>query len=130
MAKKKSAKKKAMELADAAWSRAVRAAWDDRCAICGKSPTEAHHLIGRRVWATRYAITNGIALCGRCHRLCPRISPHNGSVGFAQWLEDNHPSLTAWVRENKNNQLEPGTVKIAWYEDMIQQLEDATSDKW
>ena len=58
------------------WARAVKAADDQRCHICGRPeemyPLDAHHIIPKshdpngRYW---YLPSNGIALCRQCHEL-------------------------------------------------------------
>ena len=70
-AKPRKAQRQAHE-ADALWSRLVRG----RSALCERCwwaiPTHAHHLISRRVRATRWALHNGAALCFECHDACHR----------------------------------------------------------
>ena len=119
--KKKSAKTTLRNKCDRLWSEIVRTIWP-KCPICGSRRIEAHHLIGRAIFATRYEIQNGIGICGRHHRLDPRISPHNGSVGFTQWLEEFYPEIYEWVMKHKNDKLPPGTITEKWYEAKVEEL--------
>lgn len=50
------------------WRRAVKAHWGDRCARCGHTPVECHHIIKRRKPLLRNDWRNGIPLCSECHR--------------------------------------------------------------
>ena len=85
--------------ADRAWSEAVYAEWDGRCAVCGESAhLNAHHLIPRGRRATRHDTKNGILLCVSHHLYDRTCSAHGGPLGFANWLQTNHPEVWTWVQ--------------------------------
>ena len=51
------------------WRRAVRAKYNNKCAVCGSiDGLEAHHVIKRSRILTRWDHRNGILLCLACHR--------------------------------------------------------------
>ena len=108
-AKPKSAKMKAgnaqlRKEADALWSRAVALSWGLRCAICGRETNrDAHHLVTRSTFATRYNLTNGILLCPGCHTLSSTLSAHKTPLAFADWLEEARPELRKWARTHRND---------------------------
>jgi|TARA_Y100000310_G_C20307663_1_gene634718 5-methylcytosine-specific restriction endonuclease McrA len=54
---------------DRAFSRAVRERAGGLCERCGKPSRalEAHHVVKRRILATRWDLGNGVALCPPCH---------------------------------------------------------------
>lgn len=91
------AKGRLRDMADSLWSLAVRKDWLNRCAVCRKPKCEAHHLIPRENEATRYNLTNGIALCAQHHRFDAKVSPHQNAEGWIQWLACHHPARGAWL---------------------------------
>lgn len=91
------AKGRLREMADSLWSCAVREDWNHLCAVCGGGTCDAHHLIPRQFYATRYDLRNGIALCRRCHQFDPDISPHQNAAGFMLWLESRHHERYTWL---------------------------------
>lgn len=91
------AKGRMRDMADRLWSIAVRDDWGGVCAVCGIAPCDAHHLIPRQNYATRYDLRNGIALCRRHHKFCPHVSPHQTSAGFMMWLEANYLESAVWL---------------------------------
>ena len=93
------AKGRLRDIADQLWSLAVRGDWNWRCAVCGNSKVEAHHLSPRQHEETRYLLRNGIALCSRHHQFCPDVSPHQNAAGWLEWLEHNHPKLAVWYQD-------------------------------
>jgi hypothetical protein len=107
--------------ADALWSYAVREDWGHRCAICGASNLQAHHLVGRGNQATRYSLRNGIALCEGCHKFGKkqynRASPHIGdNDAWNDWLQANHPELAEYRREHKHDRFNSTTNKDYYHE--------------
>lgn len=61
---------------DSLWSKAVKANWNNCCALCFKPDgLDAHHVIPRRAsWALRWDIKNGVALCRECHSMAHLIN--------------------------------------------------------
>lgn len=94
------AKGRLRDMADQLWSLAVRTDWNHQCAVCGKRPVEAHHLIPRANYATRFDLWNGIALCANHHNFNPEISPHMNAAGWLNWLEREHDHIHEWYLEN------------------------------
>jgi hypothetical protein len=86
-------------MADQLWSIAIRDDWNNKCAVCGNRKCEAHHLIPRQHEATRYDMSNGIALCSHCHQFDPNISPHQNAAGWLEWLKRHHPQRYEWYVE-------------------------------
>ena len=79
----------------------MRADWANRCAFCGSTKVEAHHLVPRQFEATRYDLQNGIALCCRHHKFDAAISPHLNAASWCAWLNSHHPTRMAWFLENR-----------------------------
>jgi hypothetical protein len=49
------------------WRKCVRAEWVE-CGLCGSTDNlQAHHIIPRAHFLTRWDWRNGILLCGKCH---------------------------------------------------------------
>jgi hypothetical protein len=121
------AKGRLRDMADRLWSIAVRYDWGSRCAVCGISKCEAHHLIPRQHEATRYDLINGIALCASHHQFDPDISPHQNAAGWLRWLRDNHPSFHTWylaMIESRDYRGFDGTKNAEHYIDVILRLRE------
>ena len=97
------AKGRLRDMADRLWSISVRSDWNWKCAVCGNSPCDAHHLIPRMNEATRYSLRNGIALCPSHHQFCPHLSPHQNAAGWMQWLAANQPLRHEWYVKTVTN---------------------------
>lgn len=97
------AKGRLKDMADRLWSLAVRSDWNGKCAVCGKGPCDAHHLIPRMNAAMRYSLHNGIALCSSHHQFCPQLSPHQNAAGWMEWLRTNQPLRYEWYVETVTN---------------------------
>jgi len=121
------AKGRMRDLADQLWSRAVRDAWNNSCAVCGYGKVEAHHLIPRQHEATRYELANGIALCSRHHQFDAEISPHQNAAGWLRWLESHHPNLHGWYTADPRP-LFHGQKTPAYYVEVIQKLREEVDD--
>jgi len=61
-------KKELVRENDRIWSFLVKHKYNSTCQMCGKPATEAHHIISRTEYNTRWDTDNGIALCRECHR--------------------------------------------------------------
>ena len=71
--------------ADALWSKKIKER-DRRCIICGSiCNLQAHHIISRRCYSTRYLLKNGATLCDVCHDKAREI----GEAAFCVLLFDN-----------------------------------------
>jgi len=87
-------------MADRLWSQAIKVDWNYRCAVCGKTGTDAHHLIPRQFQATRYDLRNGVLLCNRDHIWNHDLAPHQNAVGWIEWLEREHWDIMCWCMKN------------------------------
>jgi len=56
-----------MKQLDTLWSKIIRKNFDNKCAVCGATPCQAHHIFTRSYKSTRWDIDNGIALCYKHH---------------------------------------------------------------
>ena len=76
---------------DKEWAIAVKEAYLNKCAICGKKELiNAHHIIPRENRMFRWEIDNGIALCPKHHRFSLELSPHRNSFEFYRWWGQNY----------------------------------------
>lgn len=67
---------------DDLWGKAVRGIAGNKCEMCGSiNHLQAHHTIGRRYWAVRYYLSNGISLCFKHHA----YAEQNG-IAFGLWI--------------------------------------------
>jgi len=64
---KTKSKKNISKSLDTAWSKLVRDKFNHKCAVCGATPVQAHHIFTRGYKSTRWDIDNGIALCYKHH---------------------------------------------------------------
>ena len=74
---------------DALWTQVILARANHKCEIYGCNKTksiQAHHIFPRTMWALRYEIINGIALCIGHHFLFP-TSAHKDAIGFSAWVK-------------------------------------------
>lgn len=110
------------DMADRLWSMAILEDWDHRCPVCGKTATNAHHLIPRQHQATRYELRNGIGLCVRDHIWNPDVSPHQDAVGWVNWLCFNYPGTYKWYADivhSGQHKMFEGTKNNSYYCDII-----------
>lgn len=65
---KSSDKKKIIKDLEKMWHIAVFMREGNRCIVCGKPATDAHHIIRRsQSLALKYDLKNGVPLCRACH---------------------------------------------------------------
>lgn len=115
------AKGRLKEMADRLWSLAVRADWNNRCAICSSSKVDAHHLVPRQHEQTRYDLNNGIALCSAHHQWDKDLSPHMNAAGWLCWLKDHVPARYEWFVENRRPVF-TGQKNASYYCSVIRRL--------
>lgn len=99
--------------ADKEWGRVIHSIYQG-CAVCDKSPIEAHHLIGRANTATRHSIENGIGLCSLHHKWCNKLSAHGAPLAFSEWLQEHRPGIWEWCSMHKNLVQKPN-YELAYY---------------
>lgn len=87
--------------ADHAWSQIITS--QGFCSVCGAGQVNAHHLITRRVTATRHSLLNGICLCAKHHQFDPKLSAHGSPLAFAVWLQENRPDQWQWIKDHRND---------------------------
>lgn len=126
--------------ADRLWSVAVRDNWEWKCAVCGRSKTEAkldaHHLIPRQHEPLRYTTRNGIGLCVNHHQFDPDLSPHQSPGGWMRWLAKHQPELHQWYTDTLldpgyKTLLRPfgGTTNATYFIGVIRELKQHVSDE-
>jgi hypothetical protein len=98
MKTRKSLEKKATRL----WGQAVHQRDEERCQVCGSSPAQAHHLVGRRNYRLRFEPDNGILLCPKHHTFDSKFSAHQTPTIFGEWFESKYPERHQFIRENVN----------------------------
>ncbi len=72
---------------DKLWSIIIKERAFFTCEKCGSKLKQlnSHHIIGRRVLATRWNLENGICLCVSCHKF-DKDSAHENPIEFVEWL--------------------------------------------
>jgi hypothetical protein len=79
--KHKTDKQKLIIKCDRLWSKIIRKR-DPLCRCCKKRPSEdAHHIIYRRKYWTRYELLNGLGLCKGCHK----FKIHQEITVYVEW---------------------------------------------
>lgn len=109
VATKKSLKKKM----DVLWSKLIRS--KGACEVCGGSPDNAHHIVGRINYALRWDLKNGICLCVGCH-----FKAHNNPMWFMDWLWDRRPGDYLYLDDPEFTKTK--TWHLSDYEDIYNQL--------
>lgn len=101
------------------WAEAVKRRDSNRCVLCGMTThLNAHHIITKRVFATRYVVDNGVTVCAGCHTF--RIaSVHKSPWILYEWLEQNRPAQYEWFICNRNIIYDKNTALTAQDYEMI-----------
>jgi hypothetical protein len=115
------AKGRLRDFADELWAKAIYVDWNKKCAICGSTEINAHHMVPRGTEATRYDLQNGICLCVHHHLWNNDLSPHMNGAGFLCWLLDHHKSKAYWYIENRRPKF-LGKKNAAYYIATIRRL--------
>lgn len=61
---------------DKLWRERVKSNAEGVCEVCGRQGRNAHHIIGRKNYPTRFLLINGLYLCASCHMFNPKCSAH------------------------------------------------------
>jgi hypothetical protein len=78
-------KKSKVKIADALWATCVKERANNECEMCGSIKLiQAHHIVPRTVYSTRYELENGVALCFRCHFYVA----HKDMLKFYEYIKD------------------------------------------
>lgn len=64
------------KILDKLWASKIKERAKGKCEVCPKDGTNAHHIIGRKNYPTRWVLDNGIYLCYSCHMFNPKCSAH------------------------------------------------------
>jgi hypothetical protein len=77
------------KLLDTLWSKAVKILDNNKCVHCGSSEhLNSHHIIGRRNFAVRWEVINGVTLCPKCHVYSSKFSAHQTPTIFTDWIKE------------------------------------------
>ena len=92
--RKRSAKRASVVKADAAWAKAVREKYGDRCFhwFCANDATDTHHIRGKKAHPRlRYEVENGAPMC-REH--------HDEAHARPKWFKENFRGWyhSRWLR--------------------------------
>ncbi|MDD5013805.1 MAG: hypothetical protein PHW73_01720 [Atribacterota bacterium] len=91
------------------------------CEVCGKTTNlQAHHVIGRIVYALRWDLQNGCCLCASCHEF-GKQSAHQNPIWFIGWFKEHRPEDYKYLQKKK---LESKTWFISDYEEIYQKLKE------
>jgi hypothetical protein len=72
---------------DAAWRKAVYEAGGGKCFISGETEmVNAHHIIDRRCYTSRWEVDNGVLLSPSNHKWSPSVGIHNNPMYILQVL--------------------------------------------
>ena len=72
---------------DKLWRMAVKKLAGDECEYCGATKyLNAHHVFGRRNFAVRWEINNGVSLCAKHHTFSNEFSAHQTPTRFKDWI--------------------------------------------
>ena len=84
---------------DDLWSFLVRNRDGNKCVICGETEyIQAHHLLSRRVFSSRWTVDNGISLCPNHHEYSLETSAHTSPWHFEEWVKGNkQDQYKTWV---------------------------------
>jgi hypothetical protein len=91
------------------WRQAVKSHWGDRCAKCGSSDVQCHHIVKRRRAMLRNDWHNGIPLCHACHNWIETMA---GRLWLADKLEPWHKEyLMLMDKDIKQHLTEAGMTR-------------------
>ena len=76
---------------DTAWSKEVKIRAGYICEWCGCTHRQlhSHHMVGRKILATRWDARNGICLCVTCHKF-GKHCVHEDPEYFRDWVLSSH----------------------------------------
>jgi len=84
---------------DKLWEYKIKFRADFRCELGGEAREglDAHHIIGRRHWWTRWNLRNGICVSRELHE--------PGKI--LEWIKENRPKQYRWIIKQKQ-MIRPG----------------------
>lgn len=100
---KKLSKSKLRNFCDDLWAISVKLRDNNKCVICGATEyINAHHLISRRIYKTRFMLSNGISVCPKCHEYSLSCSFHTAWWGAETWVKENRPEqYQIWLKNRE-----------------------------
>lgn len=103
--------------ADKWFSLAVRLSCDNLCQRCQRPATELAHIKGRRVYATRWAVDNGLSFCHGCHKWS-----EENPIDFVGWLDVKFPGRKERIQLKargilKNNEMNRKLISTHYREE-------------
>jgi len=82
--------KKLLNQKDKEWRELVKAEFDNKCIICGRTDIiHAHHLFPREIKQFRHEVLNGVTLCPLHHKYSIEISAHKNPIMFLNYYSSN-----------------------------------------
>lgn len=108
--------------ADWLWAALIKRR-DPRCVVCGRTATDAHHVLLRRYWCYRYDLDNGVGLCRVCHDRA-----HHNRTWLHQQLECNRPYLSRVLQQRTSMPIPIVTATHEWWSSQIRRLGDEWDD--
>jgi len=98
---------------DGLWRQAVKKLAGDKCEKCGSTRyLNAHHVFGRRNYAVRWEINNGVALCAKHHTFSNEFSAHQTSTRFKDWIENKRGKKWYQDLNKQANTVKPDREKF------------------
>ena len=86
------------KLLDSLWSKAVKKLAKEKCEYCESTNNlNSHHIIGRRNFAVRWNINNGVCLCGLHHTFSSKFSAHQTPTLFSDFIQKKRGK--EWYRQ-------------------------------
>lgn len=98
MASRTTSSNKALKI----WGEKVHERDNDRCQVCGATPAQAHHIVGKRNFKLRFELHNGILLCSKHHVMDSKFSAHGTPTLFGEWFESKYPERHQFLRDHVN----------------------------
>jgi hypothetical protein len=98
---------------DGLWRKAVKKLAGDKCEYCGSTRyLNSHHIFGRRNFAVRWEVNNGVSLCAKHHEFNNEFSAHQTPTRFKDWITARRGEK--WYEElnNQANGIKPDREKF------------------
>lgn len=96
-----------MKKDDKLWRVMIRIVHGGVCFVCGKPGANAHHIIGKKAFAFRHGLLNGIYLCVRHHKFDPYLSAHENAPAFGELLRMTNPVQWRYALRNSKRKNVP-----------------------
>lgn len=101
------------KLLDTLWSKAVKILDNNKCVRCGSSDgLNSHHIIGRKNFATRWEVSNGVTLCPLHHVFGSKWSAHQTPSKFTTWIIEKRGQEWYDKLEKLSNTIKPDKERL------------------